>query len=295
MKHTVSIISKICLIIIFLYFTPFYEGFQHMINCKENILHSFIYHPKVVKNDIKLKEQLNALTFNKNLTTPQEDIEIETTYEQPMIVPNTNHKEKKENKKVKSNGKKIYIYNTHQGEKYSDEKSVMDAAVVLGKYLEEKGYKVILETNDFEKYCNTHGLTYNDLYFVSNKYLNEALVNYGGFDLCIDLHRDSVPREYSYITLDGKSYAKAMMVIGGSSRNVKSATKISSILTDKVNKHKNGIMKSVMTRDIAYYNQEVCEGIVLMECGTNYNNFEEVKNTLKYVALGIDELMKEGW
>ena len=139
------------------------------------------------------------------------------------------------------------------------------------------GYKVVLETNDFNAYCNTHGLTYNDLYTVSNKYLNDALVNYGGFDLCIDLHRDSVPRAYSYIKIGNKTYAKAMMVVAGSSSNVKSATKISTTLTDMVNKRKNGIMKHVMTRQEAYYNQYVHKGIVLMECGSDYNTFEEVK------------------
>lgn len=295
MKRTFSIILKIGLILMFLYYTPFIDGLNHIIGCKKDILHNFIYHPKIVSNDINLKEQLNVLTYNKNLTIPQQEIEIETTYEKPMIVPNTIQKEEDLKKDIKSNGKRIYIYNTHQGEKYSDGKSVMDAAVILGKKLEEKGYKVVLETNDFEKYLNTHGLNYDDLYLVSNKYLNEALVNYGGFDLCIDLHRDSVPREYSYITIDGKSYAKSMMVIGGSSKNVNSATKISSILTDKINHNKNGIMKSVMTRDIAYYNQQVCEGVILMECGSDHNNFDEVKNTLEYISIGIDELLKEGW
>ena len=32
-----------------------------------------------------------------------------------------------------------------------------------------------------------------------------------------------------------------------------------------------------------------------MECGSDYNTFEEVKNTLGIVAQGIDELMKKGW
>ena len=39
----------------------------------------------------------------------------------------------------------------------------------------------------------------------------------------------------------------------------------------------------------------VHKGIVLMECGSDYNTFEEVKNTLGIVAQGIDELMKKGW
>ncbi len=41
-------------------------------------------------------------------------------------------------------------------------------------------------------------MTYDDAYLVSEKFMNDALVKYGGFDLCIDLHRDSVPRVYVY-------------------------------------------------------------------------------------------------
>ena len=84
------------------------------------------------------------------------------------IVPGDNKQEKKENssdastdkkQNVPSNGKKIYIYNTHQDEKYQGGKTVMDAAVILAGHLEKKGYKVVLETNDFNAYCNTHGLS----------------------------------------------------------------------------------------------------------------------------------------
>lgn len=304
MKNTAKIIVKLAMLVLFLYVTPFYDD---LLNCFENsqdFMHNLIYHQQVVAQDISLKKQLNVWSYNENLTLPKDEIKVETTLEDPMIVPGDNKQEKKENssdastdkkQNVPSNGKKIYIYNTHQDEKYQGGKTVMDAAVILAGHLEKKGYKVVLETNDFNAYCNTHGLTYNDLYTVSNKYLNDALVNYGGFDLCIDLHRDSVPRAYSYIKIGNKTYAKAMMVVAGSSSNVKSATKISTTLTDMVNKRKNGIMKHVMTRQEAYYNQYVHKGIVLMECGSDYNTFEEVKNTLGIVAQGIDELMKKGW
>lgn len=302
MKNTLKIMMKLMAIALFLYFTPFYDGLMNCFESSEDFMHNLIYHQTVISQDISLKKQLNVWSYNENLTLPKDEIKVETTSEDPLIVPKTATKKeqsdtkKKDNyKAAKANGKKIYIYNTHQDEKYKGGKTVMDAAVILSGHLEKKGYKVVLETNDFNAYCNAHGLTYNDLYTVSNKYLNEALVNYGGFDLCIDLHRDSVPREYSYITIGNKAYAKAMMVVAGSSSNVKSATKISTTLTDMVNKRKNGIMKNVMTRQEAYYNQYVHEGIILMECGSDYNTFTEVKNTLAVVADGIDELMQKGW
>lgn len=290
MKSTCKIISKIVLIIVFLYITPFFDGFRSVFKTSNDFMNKLVYHQQTLQQDLSLKKQLNVLSYNSNLTIPEEEIEVETTSEAPMIVPRVS--ENKETQTDKKNGKKIYIYNTHQDEKYNDGKTVMDAAAVLGKALKDKGYEVILETNDFVRYRDNHHLTYNDAYSISNKYLNDALVNYGGFDLCIDFHRDSVPRSSSFLTIEKKSYAKSMMVVAGSSKNVKSATKISTTITDNVNKYKGGIMKSVMTRNEAFYNQFVHEGVILMECGSENNSFEEVSNTIAVVAKGIDDMMK---
>ena len=297
MKSYGKIVLKLCMLALFLYFTPFFEGFTSMLG-KTNTLSNFVYHQQPLSNDVSLKKQLNVLSYN----TETEDKNVKTTSNELMIVPYTNqevkveevveNKSEEKTNTTKKNGKKIYIYNTHQSEEYQGDKTVMDAAAVLAEQLISYGYEVIVETNDFTKYCNEQGLTYNDLYMVSNKFLNDALVKYGGFDLIIDLHRDSVPREYTYVTIDGVSYAKTMMVIGGAAKYAQSSTQISKTITDNVNQIKNGIMKSVFTREGAYYNQYVCEGIVLMECGSENNTFEEVTNSIQVVAKGIHKMME---
>ena len=267
-----------------------------MLDSSESVLSNLVYHQQTLSNDISLKDQLNILsyekTFAKNNVTYTSDELMIVPYTQESTQDSEDTQETEETETIEKNGKKIYIYNTHQTEGYQDGETVMDAAVVLADELESYGYEVVLETNDFTSYCSENGLTYNDLYTVSNKYMNDALVKYGGFDLLIDLHRDSVPREYTYVTIDGVSYAKSMMVIGGASQYATSATEISTTLTDNVNQIKDGIMKSVMTREGAYYNQYVCEGVILMECGSENNTFEEVQNSLKVIAQGIDQLME---
>ena len=62
-----------------------------------------------------------------------------------------------------------------------------------------------METNSFADYMKANGLNYNDSYLVSANFLSDVLVNYGPFDLIIDFHRDAVPRESSYVTIDGKT------------------------------------------------------------------------------------------
>ena len=287
LKYRFCLLLKVCLILLLILCTPFLSGLFSYLSQSSWVHEQFLYSPFQVKKPNDIQKHFNLLSYHPYLTIQSEDIHVETTRNTPMIVP-------KKKKRNKVNGKKIYIYNTHQSESYIGGNTVMDAAVVLSNHLKEKGYEVVLETNDFEQYCREHNLTYNDLYVVSNKYLNEALVHYGGFDLCIDLHRDSVPREYTYVTLDGKKYAKIMMVVGGSAKYVESVKKNSTTIINNVNKHKNGIMKNMMVRDIAYYNQEVCEGIILIECGSDHNTFDEVKRSLEYLAMGIDDFLREG-
>ena len=318
MKSTCKLLVKVFVLIAFLYLTPFASGLKHCFRNADDLLNNFVYKQKTINSSLSLKDSLNVLSYNSNLTIPKEDIsEVETTQDNPSVVPKTtdeqkdtsqskddgkNNKaessdkkteEKSEDKKVKSTGKRVYIYDTHQDESYKGGKTVLDAAAILAQKLEDRGIKVVLETNDFIRYRDTHGLTYNESYVVSYKYLNEALVNYGGFDMCLDLHRDSIPREASYINIDGKNYAKGMFVVGGLGKNAKTATKLSTTLADTINAKKNGIMKGVMTRE-AYYNQEVAKNIVLMELGGDVNTFEEVSNSLDVIADGIhDVLTKE--
>lgn len=281
-----------------------------MFSDSKSFISHLVYRQEPLQQNLSIKDHLNVLSYNSNLTLSEDEVTVETTQDHPSVVPqsdpsptpqetpptteneqtNNSPNPQAETPQVTTNGKKIYIYNTHQEEGYEGGQTVMDGAAILGKKLEEKGFKVILETNNFLEYRNTHGLTYNEAYKASYDYLNEALVNYGGFDLCIDFHRDSVPREVSYISVNGKNYAKAMMVVGGLSTNVESATATSSTLTDIVNHKVNGIMKGVMTRE-AYYNQQVHKDIILMEVGGDVNTFEEVTNTLDIVAEGINDLL----
>ena len=284
MKTSIKITAKLLLLCLFLLFTPFVHGLKQSLEASSDWLQSLVYRQRTYTQNMHLKESLNILSYNTNITLPKEEISVETTKEHPSVVPNTAVPSTKQQKK-------IYIYNTHQSEAYQDGKTVLDAALILGKKLEEKGYKVVVETNDFIAYMRSQGWDYNSSYKVSYKYLNDALVNYGGFDLVIDFHRDSVPRSASVLTYNNKNYAKTMMVVGGLGKNAQSATAVSTTLTDIINTKVNGMMKSVMIRE-AYYNQEVHENIVLMEVGSDANTFSEVQNSIDVLVEGIDELLK---
>ena len=62
---------------------------------------------------------------------------------------------------VSSNGKSIYIYNTHQKEEYQS-KTVKEGSKYLMNLLKEKGYGVTYETGDFEVYRVKNNMKYNE-------------------------------------------------------------------------------------------------------------------------------------
>lgn len=302
LKTTSKIFLKLAMLICFLCITPFFSGISNLLQ-QNGFLNAFVYHQRTIDESVSIKNQLNLLSYNTNLTI-EDDFQFQTTQEVEQTKdkqedikqePKTTENEKTPDPKPvepKDTGKKVYIYNTHQNEGYADGKTVMDAAAILGNALEEKGVHVVLETADFQAYAKNQGWDYNQSYQVSYNFLNDALVNYGGFDLIIDFHRDAIPREASFIEIDGRTYAKLMPVVGGLGKNAEATKKIASTLSDIIDAKYHGIMRSTMVRE-AYYNQEVTDHMILIECGGDVNTFEEVKNSMGVLSEGIyDYLMR---
>ena len=289
MKTNLKIVIKLIALSAFLFATPFFGSIKDKLS-KNEVLTSLVYHQRTLSEPKSIKDQLNVITKNSTVNIPNEtdqEKEYKTTQDQDApVVPET-PKPSDSDKKEK---KRIYIYNTHQQEGYQGGKTVMDGAQVLAEKLQKAGIDVVVETNDFVAYGRSQGWDYNSSYAVSNKFINDAFANYGGFDLVIDLHRDSVPREACFAEINGKSYARVMTVIGGLSKNVSASTKIAATLTDIINQDVNGIMKTPMTRE-AYYNQQMSPNMILIEVGADQNTFEEVTNSLDVLAKAIEKMM----
>lgn len=287
MKTSVKIFIKLLLFTYLLFLTPFFSALPQFLGIDKSLVISDIYEHDL--KQIPIKEQLNLLKIEEGVTlsNPNRNLsKIEET--SGTYVDNSSIQEQADTvvPQINVGAKKVYIYNTHQQEGYQDNKTVVDASVELSNQLQNAGIQVVYETNDFPAYLKSKGLDYNSSYHASYFYLNEALVNYGGFDLIIDFHRDSVPRESSYVTINDKSYARMMFVIGELSKNHDSVTALSNDLTARVNQIVEGVIKTPMNRE-AYYNQEVYPNTVLIEVGSDNNYYEEVKNSTNLLAQAI--------
>lgn len=190
---------------------------------------------------------------------------------------------------VPTKDKKIHIYNTHQGEEY-DGFNVVEGANYLKDCLNNKGYQCDVEENDFEGYKAVHKIAYNKSYTVSKMYLEESLKLSGGYDLIIDFHRDSISKELSTISHDGKSYAKIMFVVGKSSGKFDAVNQLSQKLSDLANATVPKISRGVYVKK-SHYNQGISDNMVLIEVGAQSNTKEEVQATVEIIAKAIGEYL----
>lgn len=188
-----------------------------------------------------------------------------------------------------SKNKSIYIYNTHQAEKYATN-SVKEGSQYLMQLLQQKGYSVDYETTDFELYKTNNNIDYPYSYTVSKKYLSIALSNHGSYDLVIDFHRDSIDKSLSTLTTNDKSYAKLMFVVGKGSDNYEAVNSRCETLSDMLNNKVEGICRGVYLKKNDY-NQGVTDNMLLIEVGANENTYEEVQNSLQVFAVVIDEYL----
>lgn len=256
----------------------------------------------IFKNDINYKYQNNVFnnlysTINKNLFNNPVNILHTLKNEDSVVLVN--------NAFYSENNPKIYIYNSHQGEKYSHEyldgsnivPDVMLASSMLKEKLENIGIKTIVETNDILGYMNKHGLNHVGSYIASRVYLGEVYKKYPNLDLYIDLHRDSVEHDSSTTIINGKKFARVLFVIGLENKNYQKnlnvTNKINNLIIKKYPSLTRGIMKKQGPNVNGVYNQDLDGNIILLELGGYKNNIDEISNTLDILAEIIKEYINE--
>lgn len=254
-----------------------------------------------------LNKNVNYVSFNLNDLVNDK---IDNTVNKPVMLLNNKVKNtyKVETKKTKVANKKeeikasyenkmpiLYIYNTHQSEKYANY-SVYDASLYLSNELNKKGIFTYFEEQSVTTFLQNNNLKYYKSYLVSRKYMDEAINKYNSFKYFIDIHRDSVSKEKSTYFYNSKSYAKILFIVGLDNPNYKEnlerATRLNNIIESKVPKISRGIMKKGGKGVNGLYNQDVSSDSFLIEIGSNNNSKEEVINTIKILEESIIEYIR---
>lgn len=197
----------------------------------------------------------------------------------------------------------VYIYNTHQTEGYSYKKyesynitpNVMMASYVFREKLNKKGIPTILETTNIKDLLNANSWDYSNSYKASRFLVKDALNKYKSLKLIIDLHRDSIKKSSSTITINGKNYAKVLFVIGKEyktyEKNKSLATKLSNMINNIYPNLSRGVMMKEGKNVNGIYNQDLSDKNILIECGGLENNLEEVINTIDVLSEIIEKYL----
>lgn len=191
----------------------------------------------------------------------------------------------------------VYIYNTHDTENYLDGLGVREASQLMKEELEKLNIPTLIEDRRVTPYLDLSYSTFFQAYAISRKYVEEVLDIYPEIKIVIDLHRDSIPREASYVKIGDIYYAKVLFVQGVRYDNYKDNLALVNKICDKLKEKYPGISKGVMIKDKSYqhdsYNQDLSKGAFLLELGSNNNTFEEITNTIEVLSKIIKEIIYE--
>lgn len=194
----------------------------------------------------------------------------------------------------------VYIYNTHDTEKYSVPfisdysvtPTVKMVSYIFKEHLNNEGISALVENKKIKDYLTKHKLNYYGCYDASRSYIKQASKN-NDFKILIDLHRDSVKYKQTLYTKDNKKYAKVMFVVTTKHKSYKKNLKFAEYLNSKLNQDYKGLSRGIYKRSDVIFNQDLNDNAILIELGGVDNQIEELNNTLEILSKIIKEYLGE--
>lgn len=252
--------------------------------------------------DIDLKEPITLLKNNyvgKDFKT-----ENNPSDEKLEVVPESNYI-KDPYKKVEITDPIVYLYNSHQSEEYATNNlesynvkpTVMMTSYILREKLNKNGISTIVEENDVTEFLRTNNWNYSSSYKVTKILMEDAYSKNQSLEFFVDLHRDSVKKNVSSITIGDKKYAKILFIVGLENKNYAKNLKMTETLNNKFNKKYPGLSRGVYKKQGSgvngVYNQDFHPNTILIEVGGVDNTIDEVFNTCEAISEVLTEYIKE--
>lgn len=198
--------------------------------------------------------------------------------------------------------KVVLIYNTHNYESFlphlpdvtdpnlahHSEVNISMVSDRLAESLEAYGIGAQVDRTDYMQILKEKDWGYGRSYQASRPAVTEVIAENKELQYVFDLHRDSVPKEVTTKTIDGKDYAKILMVIGAEyssyEKNLTLATELNGLIEQKYPGLSRGVIKKEGPGSNGVYNQDLSENALLIEFGGYDNTLEELYRTADAVA-----------
>lgn len=190
----------------------------------------------------------------------------------------------------------VYLYNTHQLENYNSQyleiygikPNVQMASYLLKEKLNLSGINTIVESEDITNTLKKRDWPYYRSYDVTRELIIKRMEDYPSLKYFIDIHRDSIDKEYTTININDKYYARVLFVLGleydSHDENLKMMEGINHLLEEKYPGLSRGILKKEGYNVNGIYNQDINSHVILIEIGSVNNTIEEVYNTVDAIA-----------
>lgn len=206
---------------------------------------------------------------------------------------------------VKSNEPLIYIYNTHDEEAYYNSylnpynivPDVKLASYYFQERLKDLGIESVVEKRKIKDVLEENGWNYRYSYNASRVYLDEVSKNNPSIEYFIDLHRDSVGKDKTTTTINGKSYARVMFLVGLEHKNYQENLDLATRLNELISQFDSTLSRGIYQKEgpgvNGIYNQDFSSKAILIEVGGQYNTIEEVANTIEVMARVLKDYLGE--
>ena len=205
--------------------------------------------------------------------------------------------------------KKVLIYHSHSYESYlpllgltsdPDMNKAVDSKTnitvvgeLLGKELEKYGIGAVVDKTNIGQLLKEKGWDTTESYAVSREIVQSAMASDSDIDFLIDIHRDSVRKDVTTVTINNKPYARVFFVVGKASRNFERSYALAEALDKSIESQFPGISRGVIGKGLdqgnGVYNQDLAENSILIEVGGVDNDMKEIKNTVDALAKVISE------
>lgn len=232
----------------------------------------------------------------------------------PNVLEKTSHIAKEETPKKDTNpvieednikDPIVYIYNTHQSEEYASKNAasynikptVLVASYMLQEKLKKQGISSIVEESDVSELLRINNWNYASSYKITKMLLEQAKKDYPSLMYFVDLHRDSIERDKTTITIGDKTYAKVLFLLGLDHEKYQESREVISRLNTIISEKYPGLSKGIYEKGgkgvNGIYNQDFSSNCVLIEVGGVDNTIEEVSNTIDAVTVMLTTYINE--
>jgi len=270
----------------------------------------YLFRENLIKDDTLIDLLVNDVFNSSKIKLNDVDflfkyaLNTEIDKSEEVFFEEDNYKDIKEDIKL-SDEPLVYIYNTHQTEKYKSgyleaynvSSTVLMAAKILKEYLEDLGIKTIVEEDDVAGKLHSLNWKYGYSYKVSRMFMENAKEQYPSLNYFIDLHRDSSIYDKTTTEINGEKYVKILFVVGLDNDNYEPNLKLAEDLSKILKQYNSNLYRGIMKKSGAgvngVYNQDFGSNTMLIEVGGQYNNISEVNNTLKVFANILADFIKE--